>query len=138
MVAQAYDPGAYFARVRALGRRLNPAYPKAAIHWPNVLRDGLAFARLSWAMSVRYPELAKHYWGTLYDCMRHSPLSHQGVVRNMAHYMHLYPYSRFLIRTIEARIAAIDAGDWQAPEAMPAFVEAPPAVRMAAPASAAA
>ena len=120
VVAEAYAPGAYFARVRALGRRLNPAFHPHRIAWGNVLRDTLAFLRLCWGMTVTYPELAGHFWGTLYDCMRHRPLAHQGVVRNMAHYMHLYPFSRYLIRTIDARIAAIDAGTWAEPLPLPA------------------
>ena len=113
VVAEAYSPEAFFGRVRVLGKKLRPAYfRKQKIHWPNIARDLAAFARLSWAMSFTFPELARPYWATLYAVLRQNPIAIEGVVRNIAHYMHLYPFSRYVLRTVDGRIAEIDAGGW--------------------------
>jgi radical SAM superfamily enzyme YgiQ (UPF0313 family) len=113
VVAEVYEPAAYFERVRKLGRMLNSAYfRRQKIFWPNIRRDLMAFLRLCWASTVRHPELARHFWATLWDCLRHHPVALEGVLRNMAHYMHLYPFSRYVIATVDARIADIDAGRW--------------------------
>ncbi len=113
VVAEVYEPAAYFARVRRLGRMLKPPrFARQKTHWPNVLRDTVAFGRLCWGMTVKHPELARHFWPTLYDCVRHYPVAIEGVVRNISHFMHLYPFSRYVIRTVDERIAQIDAGAW--------------------------
>ena len=105
IVAEAYAPAAFFDRVRRLGRLLKPAYYlRQKIFWPNVRRDMLAFAKLSWAMTFRYPELARGYWVAIYDTFRHHPLALEAVVRNIAHYLHLYPFSQYVVRTIDERM----------------------------------
>ena len=106
-------PDAFFARVRTLGRKLNPAYfRKQKIHWPNIARDLAAFGRLAYVMTVRHPELARPFWATIYDVLRHHPIAIEGVVRNISHYVHLYPFSLYVLRTVDGRLAEIDAGGW--------------------------
>ncbi|GJE00361.1 B12-binding domain-containing radical SAM protein [Methylobacterium isbiliense] len=124
VVAQTYDADAYFARVRRLGRLLDrPTLRQRRFYWQTARRDVVAFGRLLWAMHVRHPELARHFWHTLYDCVRHRPKSYEAVLRNIAHFTHLYPFAQFVVRTIDARIAQIDAGGWAEPEALPARAE---------------
>ncbi|KMO39070.1 hypothetical protein VQ02_10490, partial [Methylobacterium variabile] len=131
VVAATYSPEAYFDRVRRLGRLLDrPTLRPRRIHWQTVRRDGAAFLRLVWSLHVRHPELAGQFWRTLYDCLRHRPKSLQAVLRNVAHFVHLYPFGRYVVRTIDARIAEFDAGQWAEPETLPAAREtcAPPPV----------
>jgi hypothetical protein len=46
------------------------------------------------------------------------------VIRNVIGYLHLYPFSRFLVRTIDERIAELDAGRWVEPKPLPAVADA--------------
>ena len=111
VVAATYAPGAYFARVGQLGRLLDPAtFPERKVSWSLALRDARAFVRLCWLMTVKHPELARPFTATMLDCLKHCPKSMNAVVRNIAHFAHLYPFSQFLIRTVDERIAQIDAG----------------------------
>lgn len=56
----------------------------------------------------------------------------EAVVRNAIGYLHLYPFSRFLVRTIDARIAQLDAERWIEPEPIPAGLAATPTTPLAA------
>ena len=128
VVAEVYAPAAYFARVRKLGRMIDkPMFRKRKIYWGSLLHDIVGVWRLSWRMTVRHPELARHYWRTLYDCLRRHPEGYEAVLHNMAHYLHLYPFSRFLVETIDERIAQQDAGLWVEPTPLQAPPPATPA-----------
>ncbi|GLS44183.1 radical SAM superfamily enzyme YgiQ (UPF0313 family) [Methylobacterium brachythecii] len=120
VVAEAYSPEAYFGRVRKLGRMLDIHHPKLRkIWWRNLPRDAAGFLSLIWVMTVRHPQLAGPFWRTFYDVLRHNPQAYDSVLRNAGHYAHLYPFSRYLVRTIDARIAGIDAGRWEDPPLLP-------------------
>ena len=121
VVAEVYAPAAYFDRVRRMGRMLDRYWPRSRrIWWRTVPRDGLGFLRLLWSMNVRHPELARHFWATFYDVLRHRPAAYEEVLRNAAHFVHLYPFARYVVRTIDRRIAAIDAGTFVEPPLIPA------------------
>ena len=108
VVAEVYRPGAYFARIRRSGRRIKPArFAEHKTHWPIVWRNALAFVRLGWTMTVRYPELADDFWGMMWECLRKYPHSLEIAARNSALYAHLYPYSRMLVATMDKRLAAM-------------------------------
>lgn len=137
VVAEVYAPEAYFSRVRKIGRMIDrPMFRKRKIFWSHIFTDGLSFLRLCWRMSINHPELARHYWFTIYDTLRHHPEGIDTSVRNMAHYLHLYPFSQFLIETIDARIAMIDAGLWVEPRPISAANDASPVPRHSVSASA--
>ena len=38
-------------------------------------------------------------------------------MRNISHYVYLYTFAKYLVRTVDARIDEIDAGKWDALEA---------------------
>jgi hypothetical protein len=127
-VAQVYEPKAFFGRVRTIGRLVRqPRYKAARIPWRNVPRDLRSVLRLCWAMTVKHPELARHFWPAVYDCLRHHPAGIEAVLRNVIAYLHLYPFSRFLVATIDARIAELDRGAWVEPDPMPAVAATCPA-----------
>ena len=133
IVADIYAPAAYFDRVRRLGRLLRvPRFRLRHPIWRHVPRDLLAFARLAWYMTATHPELARHFWGTLWDTLRHNPASIEPVIRNAAHFVHLYAFSRYLVRTVDERLADIDGGRWTEPPLLPAAPEAAAAPRAAA------
>jgi hypothetical protein len=104
-----------------------PRFRASRISWRIARRDASTVAKLCWAVTVRHPELARHFWPAIYDCLRHHPAGIEAVLRNVIAYLHLYPFSHFLVRTIEERVAEIDAGRWSEPEPLPAMAPASPA-----------
>ena len=122
VVAEIYSPKKFFHRVRVVGHLLKPTHqPKAKIFWRRSLREMVAFCRLSWIMTFKYPELRKPYWASLYEIARKNPPALEAVVRNISHYVHLYPFSQYLVRTVDERIAQLDAGHWKDLDREPAL-----------------
>jgi hypothetical protein len=123
-----YDPGAYFARVRRVGRTLKRAplaRGTAATGRPNrsrgmfegvTLFDIKRLMRIVWRVSTRHPALISHFARTFYDCFRHNPGAFKSVTILMALYLHLGPFARQVVVEIERLIARIDRGDWRSPE----------------------
>jgi radical SAM superfamily enzyme YgiQ (UPF0313 family) len=119
-----YRPEAYFARVRAMGRMLRPPpFRLKSMLGRNTPRDLRAICRLVWWMNARHPELARSFWATLWDVLKHNPMATEAVIRVMSHYLHLYSYVEVLAESVSARIAAIDGGEWHEPipQSLPAM-----------------
>ena len=109
VVAEVYRPANYFRRVRVIGRKLNrPRFQERRFVWSEFLRYGVSFARLSWAMSVRMPELRYEYWRTLHHCLKRNPAALEAVTRNASHYLHLYPFSKYLVAAVDRRLMEMD------------------------------
>jgi len=120
VLAEVYEPAAFFSRVREVGRRLNrPTFAAQNIQWRAVAKDLVSMTRILWRVSVRRPELAKHAWGAFLATARHNPAALEAVVTNIVIYLHVYPFSRYVMREIDNRIAAIDSGRWVAPPVLP-------------------
>lgn len=85
-------------------------------------------------MNTRHPELKRHFWGTIWDCLLHNPRAIELVVTNIIVYLHLYPFSRFVVAEVDKFIERIDTGRYVDPEPMPvpANVEARPQKALAA------
>ncbi len=113
VVAEVYSPKVFFHRVRVLGHLLRPVrHAKRKFFLGRELRELRAFLKLAWFMTVKHPELRKPFWSSLWEIYRVNPKALEAVVRNISHYVHLYTFSQYLVRTVNARIAQIDAGLW--------------------------
>jgi radical SAM superfamily enzyme YgiQ (UPF0313 family) len=106
-----YDPAAYFERVRFVSRALNRAGSR---RMTLKLRDLLAFARVAWHMTVQRPDLRRHFWVMLIDCVRHNPGALEQVIYLMALYLHLGPFSSYVVGELNRRMKMIDASEWNA------------------------
>jgi hypothetical protein len=107
VLENAYRPAAYFGRVRAVGRALN--CPNHAMgSFKELSRDLLVLGRLAWRMTVKMPELRRHFWGTLADCARHNISALEHVITLMVFYLHLGPFARDLIRDLTEEIKSLD------------------------------
>jgi hypothetical protein len=116
VLAEIYDPPNFFARIREIGRRVKrPKFAAHKVNWRHVARDLGSLLRICWRMTVRRPELAKHFWGAFLQTARHNPAALEAVVTNMVIYLHVYPFSRYVIREINGRIAELEAGRWVSP-----------------------
>lgn len=108
-----YRPAAYFARVRAVGRALNRPDHGSKRSLKNLLRDLEALGRLAWHMTVRKPELRRHFWSTFVDCARNNPRGLQCVGTMMVLYLHLGAFARFLITELDRQIETAGRDDSQ-------------------------
>jgi radical SAM superfamily enzyme YgiQ (UPF0313 family) len=119
-----YDPGAYFERVRVLGRMLDrPALPgkfSAAESWYEL--KGLA--RLIGCVTFRRTDLRRHFWGTVFDCLRHKPRNLEFVLAMIAFYLHLGTFAQFLIKDLDRQIQAVDDEAARQPRALKQAVPA--------------
>ncbi len=104
-----YDPAAYFARVRHLGRSLDRPDLPARIIWKTVARELLGLARTLWAMNVTRSDLRSHFWMTVFDCLRRKPRNFEYVIMLSVFYLHLGAFAQRLVRDLDTQIAEIDA-----------------------------
>ena len=113
ILAEAYEPAAFFSRVRRLARGLNrPKHGGIRVTG----RDLRSLGRVMYRMTIQRPALARHFWPAFLDCARTNPRALQTLVMNMVVFLHLWPFSRHVIRELDTRIADMDAGRWSEPE----------------------
>ncbi len=120
-----YRPAAFYARVRSVARRLDrPALDRSAGRDPPVrrfmtvpLRDLARMVGLVRRMAVRQPGALWPFARAFWDCARTNPRALDSVVMLGAFFLHLGPFSRFVMASLDRQIAQIDAGTWQAPQA---------------------
>jgi radical SAM superfamily enzyme YgiQ (UPF0313 family) len=120
-----YAPDAYFERVRTVGRMLDrPDLPhrfSAGQTWQEL--KGLA--RLVHTVSFRRTELRRHFWRTVFDCLRHKPRNFVMVLGNIAFYLHVGSFAQFLIGNLDHQIQAIDDEAARQPQPQPLKVALP-------------
>lgn len=103
-----YRPAAYFGRVRTFGRMLRRPGHRATARPKVSSRERGALLRLMWQMTIHRSGLARHFWRTFIDIARHNPSALELVVIQMALYLHLGTFAKFVAREIDRQIAAID------------------------------
>jgi radical SAM superfamily enzyme YgiQ (UPF0313 family) len=102
-----YDPTAYFARVRWLGRSIKVPRRRMRLS----VRDLLSFGRLIWRMSIKEKNLLAPFWQTAIDCAIHNLPALKYVMMMMAVFLHLGPFSRYVRANAEGQVARIDRGE---------------------------
>jgi radical SAM superfamily enzyme YgiQ (UPF0313 family) len=110
ILVSVYDPGAYFARVRHLCRALDRPHLPDPLVWKTILRELRGLARTFWAMNVTRPELRRHFWTTVVDCLRHQPRNFEYVMMMSVFYLHLGAFAQVLIADLDRQIADLDSG----------------------------
>jgi hypothetical protein len=135
-----YDPAAYFGRVRRMAQMLErPALDRSRSTDPVPARvagisayDLRMLTRLIRRMAARQPPALVHFLKAFYECARRNPRALQYVGILSALFLHVGPFSRYVISMVDRQIAEIDSGKWQPgplAERVPAEVKAisPPA-----------
>ncbi len=128
IVARIYRPTSYYARVQTLVRLLDrPVLDKSA---RQVVPSRRVFGipvrqlnllwRLVWRIAVRQPRALWPFGKVFVECVRKNPRAIDYVGMLAALYLHLGPFSRFVIAAVDRQIAEIDSGAWQPPPAEPA------------------
>ena len=103
-----YQPAAYFARVRAVGRALRPADTSSRFNLATAVHETAFLCRLIWRMTVEMPELRGHFWRTVTHTLRYNPRAFEAVISLTTFYLHLGSFAQYLIRDLERQIAVLD------------------------------
>jgi radical SAM superfamily enzyme YgiQ (UPF0313 family) len=118
-----YSARAYYKRVRVMLTMLDcPVQDESASKDP--VRPGIAgipfedialLWRLTRRIAVRQPRAFLHFCRLLYECARGNPraLPYAGMMAGL--YLHLGPFSQFVISETERQIAEIESGAWMSP-----------------------
>jgi Domain of unknown function (DUF4070)/Radical SAM superfamily len=117
-----YDPAAYFARVRRVGRRLRRGKRRFKMPLWMALRDGRGLCRLAWRLPQVGPTARREFGKTVLYCLLHNPRALPFVLMMSALSLHLIPFARWVIAQIDRRIADPDFDRLRAP--VPPPVEA--------------
>jgi radical SAM superfamily enzyme YgiQ (UPF0313 family) len=114
ILKSAYDPAAYFERVRRLGRALDRPRLAEKLFLKETLRDLRVLGRFVWRMTFHRTDLRPLFWRTFMDCLRHNPRNLEHVVAMMVFYLHLGSFAEFLIADLDQQIGALDHDEVQA------------------------
>src|SRR5262249_51960431 len=107
VLQRVYAPPAFFERVRRVGRALKrPNHGTGPASLKGRLGDFKALGRVMWRMTVRRPDLRRHFWSTFIDCARHNPAALEYVVMMMVVYLHLGTFAQYVIHELDRKIAA--------------------------------
>jgi radical SAM superfamily enzyme YgiQ (UPF0313 family) len=119
-----YRPADYFARTRRVARALKRPM-LGPISRKQLMIDLYRLVKLVATMAFRHPALLPHFFKTFAECARHNPAALNQVVKIMALYLHLGPFSRMVVEQIERQVAEIDRGAWTAPPLVPVIATTP-------------
>jgi radical SAM superfamily enzyme YgiQ (UPF0313 family) len=109
VLARIYAPRAYFGRVRRVGRELDRSAHSLRPPLRNVWRDARAFLRMAWRMGFLDPQVRVEWWRSVASCAVHNPAALKIVLSLAALYLHLGPYSRGLVESLDRQIAELPA-----------------------------
>lgn len=129
-----YSAPAYYARVRTLCRLLDrpvldrskrrDAAPRRVL---GISRQDLTLLwRLVRRIGLRQPRALWPFCAAFLECARHNPRALDHLGRLAALYLHLGPFSRFVIAAVDRQLAEIEAGTWQSPLANGALADPVP------------
>jgi hypothetical protein len=78
-------------------------------------RDLLMLWRIVWRLAVRQPHALWPFLKLFRRCIATVPGALSAVGMFTAFYLHVGPFSRFVMNAIDRQIAEIDSGQWEAP-----------------------
>lgn len=105
IITTIYSPEAYFKRVAGVVAELNCSQKKLKLSWRHYYRDIRGLLRIFWRQGVvaSYRVL---FWRTLIKLMLTNPKSLRYGMNLMAFYLHFGPFSHYLLKQVDASIAA--------------------------------
>ena len=123
ILARIYRPAAYYERVRTLARLLDrPELDRSAstdapppLFFAIPVHDLVLLWRLVSRIALRQPSALWPFFKVVFECARKNPRAIDYVGILAAFYLHLKPFSRFVISAVDRQIAEIDAGKWRPP-----------------------
>jgi radical SAM superfamily enzyme YgiQ (UPF0313 family) len=123
ILSHVYEPSAFFGRVRQVGHALRRPKRDAGLRvasaqapssrfipriklavWRDRVRQYKALGRVMWRMTIRRPDLRRHFWHTFVDCARSNPAVLEYVVMMMVVYLHLGAFAHSVIKELDRKI----------------------------------
>ncbi|SHL34708.1 B12-binding domain-containing radical SAM protein [Roseibium suaedae] len=115
IIDEIYSPEAYFGRVRKVADMLNMEGENGSLIGAGLMHDLKMFGKLVWAMTFKNTTYRGPFWRTLMHTAFHNFGAVKPVMMMIALYVHLGPFSRYVVGQIDKQIEEIERGDWKAP-----------------------
>ena len=109
IVEKIYDPIAYAGRLERLASMLDNSGRRRQTRASDS-RHGYSSAEMLYRIIGNLPEPRDVFLPTFSRCVSGNPRSARWILALMALYLHLGPFSRYIVGHVEQRIAALDAG----------------------------
>lgn len=123
ILEQVYQPEAFFARVRRLREQLRRPNHKTRFAPLSLLNDALTVGRLAWWLLSRHRDLIRPVVATLLDCIVHNPAALHQIVSQIILYLHVGPFSRYVVTSLDRQLATLNAeDDWDSVAPLPVTV----------------
>jgi len=107
ILERTYNPAAYARRLHELVSKLNRADRPTDLAEGNRLRN-VGLLELLSGIFRHVPEAREEFWNVIQNCRQSNPHALRYIVGLMALYVHLGPFSCFVIAEINRRIEALD------------------------------
>lgn len=107
-----YSPEAYYSRLRREGRAVRRPKIKQRSTFRMRYRELRAFAKFAWRMTFTHPELRPHFWGTLFDTLRHNPSALRAVAVFASIYLDIGQSNHHVTSAMKRQVEAIDRHEW--------------------------
>lgn len=115
LISEIYQPSSYFGRVRRMSSLLN--VHRFRIGAP--ARNLGQFLRVLWRAVIRSPEIRMEVCRTINHCVFKNPRSLRAVTRLIAMYLHLGPFSRYIVHVLDQH-RHVDVGSRRRTAVLPA------------------
>jgi len=127
ILERVYDPDAFCGRLERLAAMLDCSDRRKELPKGDI-RGRVSTIKLVHDLMARLPEGRERFWKAFTTCMSINPSSVRGIVTLMAFYLHVGPYSRYVMKQIDRQIEDIEQGRFVAPKLLPPTEAEPIAV----------
>ena len=107
-----YAPAAFFGRVRRVCEALQFPGRPLRVQWSAAWRESGRFGRLMWGIVTRRPDMRGEVLATVVHLIRCNPAGLTSAMRMTALYVHLGPFSRYVVGELDKQIEALETGQW--------------------------
>ena len=122
-----YDPDAFCGRLERLAAMLDCSGRRKELPEGDI-RGRISTIKLVHELLSRLPEGRERFWKAFTTCMSKNPQSVRAIVTLMAFYLHVGPYSRYVMKQIDRQIDDLEHGRFVAPKLLPPVEPEPLAV----------
>ena len=109
VVERIYSPEAFFARLQYVAKNLHKKPIDRGPANPAQMAKDLAVVRnLVLRVCLRRPTLARPFWSIFTWTLENNPAALEAVIMNVMMYMHIRPFSRYVVKMVTRKIEALD------------------------------
>ena len=118
VLATVYTPEAYCGRIDRLVSLLDCSDRRREMPKGDI-RATIGTVNAVQEILRRMPEHRDRFWRTFTNCMNTNPGALRAVVTLMGFYLHIGPYTRYVIAQLDKQIDALEQGTFVAPQLLP-------------------